>query len=68
MNKNKITRQQIDNFRVHLLKGEKSEATIEKYLRDVRTFWSFAGEKAVTKELVIQYKKCWLRKDMRYGL
>lgn len=62
MNKNKITRQQIDNFRVHLLKGEKSEATIEKYLRDVGTFWSFAGEKAVTKELVIQYKKMLVEK------
>lgn len=57
MNDRKITEQQIDNFCNYLRKEEKSDATIEKYLRDVRAFLIYAKEKEITKELVIQYKK-----------
>lgn len=48
--------QEIDQFRVYLCQAEKSRATVEKYLRDVRAFLAFAGENEVTKELVMQWK------------
>lgn len=52
-----ITTKAITEFRNNLFFEEKSEATIEKYLRDVRAFSAFVGKKAVTKEIVIAYKK-----------
>lgn len=47
----------ITQFGRYLDQEEKSTATIEKYLRDVRTFSSFVRNEDVTKEQVIQYKK-----------
>ena len=41
----------------YLIREEKGTATVEKYLRDVRAFAVYAGENAVTKELVVAYKK-----------
>ena len=44
------------DFRNHLIESEKSELTVEKYLRDVRRFlvWLRGGE--VTKSRVLEYK------------
>ena len=39
-----------------MLMNEKSDATIEKYLRDIRTFNTFIGGSAVNKEAVLAYK------------
>ena len=36
---NRITRTQIEQFHTRLVEDEKSEATIEKYLRDVESFF-----------------------------
>lgn len=47
----------IDQFSNYLLREEKSIATQEKYLRDVRAFYAFAGSRPVTKEMVVAYKK-----------
>lgn len=47
----------IDAYRDNLIREEKSTATVEKYLRDVRAFYRYVGEKSITKELVIAYKK-----------
>ena len=47
----------IEQFYLYLLQEEKSAATIEKYLRDVRAFSSFAGARAVTKDLVREWKE-----------
>lgn len=47
----------VQNFKRHLEKEEKSNVTVEKYMRDVRKFIAFAGERQVAKELVIDYKK-----------
>ena len=55
MNMNRIT-ELLPAFRVSLLEGEKSPATIEKYLRDVRRFAAFVGERAVDRQLVLEYK------------
>ena len=54
---NRITTTNIGQFHAKLVEDEKSEATIEKYLRDVEAFFSFVGGDAVTKETAIQYKE-----------
>lgn len=46
----------IQSYAQHLRQEEKSDATIEKYLRDVGAFWRFARSEALTKDLVIRYK------------
>lgn len=48
---------QMKAFDAYLLREEKSGATREKYLRDVRAFSIFADGTPVTKELVVAYKK-----------
>lgn len=48
---------QIEAFGEYLRQEEKSGATIEKYLRDVRAFYAFAQGEAVTKDLVLAYKR-----------
>lgn len=57
MSERKVSDQELDAFREHLLREEKSMVTVEKYLRDARTFFCFAGEQEVTKELTVAYKK-----------
>ena len=52
-----IDKKKTEEFRQYLLLEEKSEATIEKYMRDVNAFCSFAGDSEITKELVINYKQ-----------
>lgn len=56
MEDRKLTRDQIISFDHHLIREEKSAATVEKYLRDIRAFIIFTGNKSVTKELVMAYK------------
>ena len=53
---NRITRTQIEQFHTRLVEDEKSEATIEKYLRDVRAFAACLNGVEVTKEAAIAYK------------
>ena len=55
----KLSEESILAFRDNLILEEKSTYTTEKYLRDVCAFFRFAGEKPVTKELVMDYKKLW---------
>lgn len=52
-----LTNCQIQEFSDYLVREEKSNATCEKYIRDVRGFWLFAGNNQVTKELVVVWKK-----------
>ena len=51
------TQKYLAAFEEYLLREEKSCATVEKYLRDVRTFILYADGRAVTKELTVAYKK-----------
>ena len=51
-----ITEEHLEAFRQGLLRQEKSPATLEKYLRDVRAFWRYTGGRGVGKELVMAYK------------
>lgn len=52
-----LSKRHIDRFRAYLIREEKSPATVEKYLRDARAFHAFAGEREVTKELVMAWKE-----------
>ena len=51
-----LTSNQIAAFAVYLKSEEKSENTIEKYIRDVRAFSAYAGNSEITKEAVLSYK------------
>ena len=52
-----ITAKAIAEFKEHLILEERSEMTIEKYIRDVKAFSVYTQNTAVTKEIVIAYKK-----------
>lgn len=52
-----ITAKMIAEFKEHLILEERSEITIEKYIRDVKAFAAYAQNTSVTKETVIAYKK-----------
>ena len=51
-----LTETQIAAFAVYLKSEEKSENTVEKYVRDVRAFAAYVGDAEITKETVIAYK------------
>lgn len=51
-----ITQEIVEEFSAHLKEEEKSKNTIEKYVRDVRSFAAFIGRAEVTKGAVIAYK------------
>lgn len=52
-----ITAKTIAEFKEHLILEERSEITVEKYIRDVKAFSAYTQNAAVTKETVIAYKK-----------
>ena len=52
-----ITSKAIAEFKKHLILEERSEITIEKYIRDVKVFSAYTQNAAITKETVIAYKK-----------
>ncbi len=47
----------LENFRIHLKMEEKSQNTIDKYIRDVKAFAEYVGEMEITKEISIAYKQ-----------
>lgn len=63
MNNRILTESNINAFYNYLIWEEKSMATVEKYLRDVRAFFAFAGQMAVSKEMVINYKRELIEKN-----
>ena len=52
-----ITTKLIEKFNNHLILEERSRATIEKYIRDVKAFTVFVNGAEISKEIVISYKK-----------
>ena len=52
-----ITAKTIAEFKEHLILEERSEITVEKYIRDVKAFAAYAENNEITKETVIAYKK-----------
>ena len=63
MNHKIIHKQLIESYRNYLYHEEKSEATIEKYLRDIKAFSNYAEGQGITKELIILYKKKLMEKN-----
>ena len=59
-----ITNENIQKFKLYLYEEEKSENTIEKYMRDIRLFCEWLGGKAVDKSAVLDYKKEMCKKYM----
>ncbi len=51
-----ITKELIQAFKKHLINEEKSEATLEKYIRDISAFSVWLEGAAVSKERVLEYK------------
>lgn len=52
-----LTDKTIKQFEKHLRMEEKSQNTIEKYIRDVTAFAEYLGGKSVSKENAIAYKQ-----------
>ena len=52
-----LSAKDINAFAQHLHREEKSAATREKYLRDVQNFCRYADKRAITKELVMAWKR-----------
>lgn len=58
-----LTLSLIQEYRGKLYEEEKSKATIDKYVRDIRAFYNFLpDDKKVVKAEVIQYKEILLKK------
>ena len=57
MNERILTAEQFDAYSCWLRQNERSPATIEKYLRDVRAFAHWLNGKPVTKEMVTGWKE-----------
>lgn len=64
MNETYITTELLAQYAHKLYEEEKSSATIEKYIRDVRTFSKYAGSQALTKDLTIAYKRDAVKAEM----
>ena len=54
--KRNLEPKKMQEFEFYLRNEERSTATIEKYMRDVRFFMSYAGENEITKQTVLDYK------------
>lgn len=52
-----ITNELIQNFKLYLIEEEKSENTIEKYIRDIFSFKSWLQGREPNKQIVLEYKK-----------
>ena len=51
-----LTVELINQFKTHLTNEEKSQATLEKYIRDITAFMVWLNGREVTKVVVIEYK------------
>ena len=51
-----ITKESIENFKIHLIEEEKSFLTFEKYVRDIYAFFEWLHGRCVEKTVVLEYK------------
>lgn len=52
-----LSPQHLNAFRENLIREEKSAATVEKYLRDARTFLAYSTGATITKEHTVAFKQ-----------
>lgn len=57
-----ISEERLEDYRKHLRREERSLGTIEKYIRDLRTFRNWLGEEELTKECAAGWKDALLSK------
>ena len=57
MSENSVITGQLAAYAAHLREEERSRGTIEKYLRDVRTFAQWLGAREMTKEAAVEWKE-----------
>ena len=57
MEERRLTAAILKSFQAELLEQERAPATIEKYMHDIRTFYSWLGSREVTPETVHEWKK-----------
>lgn len=58
----RITEEALEQFRASLAEGERSENTIEKYLRDVRKLKDYAADAPISRSLMLEFKETLLKK------
>lgn len=51
-----ITQNSIENYKIYLMNEEKTEATIEKYVRDVTAFCGWVNGSEIDKRICLEYK------------
>ena len=51
-----LTKQHLHDFETYLFSEERSTATVEKYLHDLRVFYEFMDNKELTKTAILEYK------------
>jgi len=56
MKKRTLELKMLGSFQDYLKNEERSDATVEKYARDVRAFFNYVGLSKVTKENILEYK------------
>ena len=66
MEEHNLTNEQILAFSTALFQAERSQATVEKYLRSVRAFSLFLDGRPVTKDTVMAWKK-YLQREENYS-
>lgn len=52
----KLTEKHLTDFRNYLVEEEKSKATVDKYLRDLKAFYAFFENRRIEKSDVLAYK------------
>ena len=57
MEERRLNTQHLQLFREHLVREEKSAATVEKYLRDAGAFLAYSLDRSITKEHAVSYKR-----------
>ena len=53
----KITKAMLEEYKAYLYEQEKSKATIQKYMCDIKKLVEFVADKEMSKSLAIQYKE-----------
>ena len=52
-----ITKRLVEDFKRYLIFEEKSDSTLDKYIRDITAFMQWCGEAEIDKALVLKYKQ-----------
>ena len=66
MEEHSLTNEQILAFSTALFQAERSQATMEKYLRSVRAFFLYQKDRPVTKDNVMAWKR-YLQREENYS-